>query len=396
MQFKIKTLAVNGHVLEEIVEGKGVAEVRAALLVAGRVVISVRPAWTGLRFRKGGKSREIQLIFCDQLKTLLLAGISIPESLQALRDSERDALFRAVLSDTMACVEMGQPLSQALAEHPEYFPSVLVSMLSSAEKTGALADALARYGNFQRQFDEFRNNLWAAATYPLMLLGAGGCVVLFLLFYVVPRFSLVYRDMHGPLPWTARMLLAWGDFADGRAGLLLITAVLMLGFLAGLLSRPEFRARFTARLEKLPWVGALFREIQLAHYFHGLSLLLNAGIPLSRSLELSRDLLSRGMRSASDAVSQSVVQGGRLSVGLERHGLVTPVALRLIQAGERSGQLGEMLSEAAAFHDRRILHTTTLLSRVAGPLLMALMGLLIGGIVVLLYMPIFQLADGLG
>lgn len=396
MRFRIKALSSDGGISSETQDGTTADEVRERLLASGRVVLSIRPVWSTQRLKTRSNTRETQLIFCDQLKTLLGAGISVPESLQALRDSERDPRFRAVLSDVIAGIETGQPLSAALSGHPEFFPNVLLSMLRSAEKTGALGEALARYSNFQRQFETFRDNLWAAATYPLILLGAGGCVVLFLMLYVVPRFSLVYRDMHGPLPWSARMLLAWGDFADGRAGMLLMLfmVTLTLGIVA--LYRPSSRQALLARLEKLPRLGTLFREIQLSHYFHSLSLLLSAGIPLARALELSRDLLYTRMRQDSDAVSAAVNQGMRLSSSLECNALATPVSLRLIQAGERSGQLSDMLGQAAAFHDRRILQTTTMLARIAGPLLMAVMGLLIGGIVVLLYMPIFQLADGLG
>lgn len=396
MHFRVIILAADGGRVPEIHDGTSADELRERLSAAGRVVLSVRALRPWSVSERPRAPRERQRVFCEQLQALLGAGIPVAESLPALRDSERDLRFRAVLSDLSADIGNGLSLSAALARHPLYFPPILISMLKAAERTGALAEALQRHGRFQSQTEELRANVWAAATYPLLLLGAGSCVVLFLLLYVVPRFALVYQDVQAALPWTARLLLAWGEFAHGRAGLLLLTLALAVTAIALLLRQTGLRARLLARLQRLPRLGDVLKEIQLSHYFHSLGLLLMAGIPLPRALELSRDLLSSPLQQAADRAALGVAQGMRLSNSLERNGLITPVALRLIQAGERSGQLAAMLAQAADFHDRRIQQATQMLSRIVGPVLMIVMGLLIGSIVVLLYLPIFQLAEGLG
>lgn len=395
MQFKTRILSSDGVPQGEVHEGSGEHDVRERLQASGKIVLSVRPVSTAWSWHDHRAARERQLIFCEQLQTLLAAGISVPESLLALRDGERDERFRSILSDVLSDVAAGRPLSAALANHPTVFSTVLCAMLRSAEKTGTLSDSLGRYAVFQRQFETFRENLWAAATYPLLLLGAGSCVLLFLMLYVVPRFSMVYRDMHGPVPWTAQLLLVWGDFANGRSSSILISLAALILLALLLLNQVNSRQWIGRHIEHWPLIGPLLLEIRLSHYFHSLSLLLTAGIPLARALELSCSLLAVSMQDAAIRVSIAVSQGQRLSVSLEQNDLLTPVALRLLQAGERSGQLAKMLGEAAEFHDRGILRVTTIWSRLAGPLLMALMGLLIGGIVVLLYLPIFQLADGL-
>lgn len=395
MYFKVKIVAADGVIRHEIRQGNA-DEIRQQLLNTGNTVLSLRPDWTRWSLAPRVDTGEWPLVFCDQLHTLLKAGISVPESLLALRDSERTLHFRRVLAQVLSGIETGQSLSSALAAHPAIFSGILVSMLKAAEKTGALSDALARFTRFRRQIDQFRGQLWAAATYPLMLLGAGSAVVLFLMLYVVPRFSLVYRDLHGPLPWSARLLLAWGELVSGKAvAVLILLAVAVLGCVL-ILRQPAVRQRAADQFLRLPRLGSTLREVQLAHYFHSLGLLLTAGIPLPQALTLSQDLLSPALRHAALQVGTLVNQGERLSLALERQQLVTPVALRLIQAGERSGSLGEMLVQAAEFHDRQVLRAAAMFSGIIGPLLMAVMGLLIGGIVVLLYMPIFQLADGLG
>lgn len=395
MQFKTRTLSSDGTPQDEVHEGPGEYDVRERLQASGKIVLSVRPVSAGWGWHDHRAARERQLIFCEQLQTLLAAGISVPESVLALRDGERDERFRNILTAVLSDIVAGRPLSAALENHPTVFSFVLCAMLRSAEKTGSLSDSLGRYAAFQRQFETFRENLWAAATYPLLLLGAGSCVLLFLMLYVVPRFSMVYKDMHGPVPWTAQLLLAWGDFANGRAISILVCVSAMILLVLLLLNQPNSRQWIGQRIDQWPLIGPLLLEIRLAHYFHSLSLLLTAGIPLSRALELSCSLLALSMQDSARRVSLAVSQGQRLSISLEQNDLLTPVALRLLQAGERSGQLAKMLGEAAEFHDRGVLRATTIWSRLAGPVLMALMGLLIGGIVVLLYLPIFQLADGL-
>jgi len=397
MRYRVRSLGADGSVVTRLQEATGLAELRASLAAEGTAVLSVRPHWADravLRVSRPGHDRH--LVFCDQLQTLLAAGISVPESLAALAASETEPQFRQVIGQLLAVVATGQSLSLALAAQPAHFPAILQSMLRAAERTGNLAEALERYGNYRRQLGELRDKLWAAATYPLLLLGAGGAVILFLMLYVVPRFAVVYRDVLGPLPWAARLLLAWGEFAGGRAALLLGALALIPLAVWLIWRRSAWRLALLRALAGLPGVGSLLHEIQLSHYFHSLGLLLAAGLPLARCLDLSRDILAENLRPAAGAVAASVREGRRLSAALEENALVTPVALRLIQAGERSGQLGELLGKAAAFHDRRVLHASEMLARFAGPLLMAAMGLLIGGIVVLLYMPIFQLAEGLG
>lgn len=396
MQYLVKILLPSGRIAEEQQTGKSREAIHARVSAAGATVLSIRPDLAGFLKKRHKARGENQLVFCDQLQTLLSAGISLPESLLALRDSERDQTFRPALAAVLSELETGRSFSDALATQSDFFSGILLSMVRAAEKTGSLADALGRYARFQRQADEFRNALWTAATYPLMLLGAGGTVILFLMLYVVPRFATVYNDIHGTLPWSARLLLTWGEFAEGRGTLILVVFLAFMTLTVGLAFRRETRQRLFEWLLKLPHVGIFLKEIQLAHYFHSLGLLLTAGIPLIQALDLSRGLLAESLRSAADGVHKMVREGGRLSAGLDMHQLTSPVALRLIQAGERSGQLGAMLKQAAEFHDQRIVRTTGLIARLIGPALMLLMGLVIGGIVVLLYMPIFQLAEGLG
>jgi len=391
MRFQLRALRPDGSlaILDLEAADEGAARLQAS--AAGLEPIALR------RRRLARAPARLDLpIFCDQTLTLLAAGISLRDAMETLAAQETRADIGALLAAIAQGLRQGQALSQTLAAQPSHFPPLLVAMLRAAERSSALEDALGRYATFHRQVDALRSQLLAALAYPAMLLGAGSLVILFLLFHVVPRFAQIYNDMHGPLPWAAQLLLAWGSFVHDHG-------VLALGLIGGLgcalvapIAHAPWRQRLLAQATRLPRLGAWLRLVDLARAYRSLGLLLRAGIPLPAAMDLVADLLPATARQQLADAQAEVRQGRRLSHALAGHGLATPVASRLVQAGERSGQLGEMLEQAAAFHDGEIARATELASKLLGPVLMLLMGMFIGGVVILLYLPIFQLAEGLG
>lgn len=391
MRFQLRALRPDGSLAILDLEAADEDAARLQASAAGLEPIALR------RRRLARPPARLDLpLFCDQTLTLLAAGISLRDAMETLAAQETRADIGALLAAIAQGLRQGQALSQTLAAQPSHFPPLLVAMLRAAERSSALEDALGRYANFHRQVDALRSQLLAALAYPAMLLGAGSLVILFLLFHVVPRFAQIYNDMHGPLPWAAQLLLVWGSFVHDHG-------VLALGLIGGLgsalvapIAHAPWRQRLLAHAARLPRLGAWLRLVDLARAYRSLGLLLRAGIPLPAAMDLVADLLPATARQQLAAAQAEVRQGRRLSQALADHGLATPVASRLVQAGERSGQLGEMLEQAAAFHDDEIARATELASKLLGPVLMLLMGLFIGGVVILLYLPIFQLAEGLG
>jgi general secretion pathway protein F len=270
-----------------------------------------------------------------------------------------------------------------------------VGVIQAAEGTSDLPLALARFLEYETRVQSVRHKVTSAAIYPAILLVVGMAVSLFLLGYVVPRFSAVYQGSGRSLPWASEVLMNWGQFAGQHA------AQMLIGFGTGTAAMVWWLRRVVAQggwwrlIRLLPGAQAKLHILQLSRLYLTLGMLLEGGIPVQHALRLCSAVVDTGARAQLDAVRGDVEAGQTLSDALLRHGLSTPVALRLLRVGEQSGQLGLMLSRTAAFYDEETTRWVERFSKAFEPVLMAAIGLVIGLIVILLYMPIFDLAGSL-
>jgi general secretion pathway protein F len=245
------------------------------------------------------------------------------------------------------------------------------------------------------QFDTLRKKLISASIYPVMLLGVGGLVTLFLLGYVVPRFSVVYESSGRDLPWLSALLLTFGKwvYVHWWQGLIFLGSLTVL--MVWSVSQPTFRAWVFQQILRFPVLAEQVVSFRLARFYRAVSLLLSSGIPLTRALEMVSGLLNPTQQVALARSRSAIEEGQLLSVALVENGLSTPVAESLIKVGERSGQLAVMLERTAEFADEEFSRWIDWFSRLLEPLLMAIIGLVIGTVVVLMYLPIFELAGSL-
>lgn len=335
------------------------------------------------------------ILFSQELLALLDAGLNLTEALSTLHAKERVASVRAVLADVLTALREGRTLSDVLALQPQHFTEVYVATVRASERTGDLPQALARYIAYQMQFETLRKKLSAAAIYPAMLLTVGAFVTLFLLGYVVPRFSVVYESSGREIPWMSALLLAFGKQiynhwqvalgGIGAAGAMLVWA----------LSRPAGRAWLVAQILRLPWLAQRASQFRLARFYRAVSLLLASGISLPRAMGMVGGLLGPDQQAALTQCRQAVEQGHSLSKALVDANLASEVAESLVKVGERSGQMAEMLERSARFADDAFARWVDWASRLLEPVLMVVIGLVIGTVVVLMYMPIFDLAGSL-
>lgn len=361
----------------------------------GLQVISIGPAKVARRpfARTAAALRLMQ--FSQELLTLLEAGLHVTEALAALLAKESRTAAQSILHRLLESMRQGQNFSAALEQYPAIFPNVFVATIRASERTGDLPNSLARYIAYQLQFETVRKRLVAASIYPSLLLIVGACVSLFLLGYVVPRFSVMYDSTGHEMPWLSAKLLAFGRLVHDNgifASFALATMVLAIGVA---LSNRVFRARAFDILLRLPWLAEKSARYRSARFLRALSLLLSAGIPLARALTMVDGLLSMSQRDALALLRQRIDEGHSLSAALLSAGLGDPISDSLIKVGERSGQLALMLERAARFHDEEFGRWLDWLSRLIEPLLMIFIGSVVGGIVVLMYMPIFELAGSL-
>jgi general secretion pathway protein F len=335
------------------------------------------------------------LLFSQELLALLEAGLNLTEALATLQAKERQAKSREILSTILRGVREGKNYSDVLDTLPEYFPAVYVATVRASERTGDLPQSLRRYIAYQQQFDTLRKKLVSAAIYPVMLMIVGAFVALFLLGYVVPKFSAVYESSGRDMPWMSEVLLSFGKTIHAHGIWVLAGLAVGLGMLFLWLRHPRGRASLRDTVLRMPWLAEKALEFRLARFYRAVSLLLAAGVALPRALAMVGGMLSLPQQQALAAARLSVDQGKSLSDALQAVDLTTPVALSLIKVGERSGQLADMLERAAKFHDEDFARWVDWASRLLEPILMTVIGVVIGAIVVLMYMPIFELAGSL-
>ncbi len=361
----------------------------------GYRILSVKggSAWRFNLARRSG--RFPIMLFSQELLALLDAGLTLVEAMEALAEKEHHHDTKRVLDQIIARLYEGQTFSQALTQFPVAFPRLYVATVRASEKSGNMLDALTRYVSYQSQLEVVRKKLVSASIYPVLLMGVGGLVTLFLLAYVVPKFSHVYEDMGGELPLLSQLLMRWGKLLEAHGATVLAGCLAVLATLGYLASRPAFRLWLGNKLWQIPAVGERMRLYQLARFYRTLGMLLSGGMPAVVAMDMASGLLTPSLCGNLRQAAQWVREGRSLSESMEAHQLTTPVALRMLRVGERTGNMGAMMERIASFYDEEMARWVDWFTRLFEPILMALIGVVIGGIVVLMYMPIFELAGSI-
>lgn len=390
MQFDVRTLSADMVIAHLLVDGRDEADARRQVEARGLFVSAIAPVRGTLRTRRG-KGLSL-VLFSQELLALLTAGLGIVEALEALLEKEAGPATRGVLERLLAGLREGQRFSAVLADQPELFPPLYVGIVKAAEGTSDLPRALSRFIDYQQRIDLVRGKLVSAAIYPCILLLVGGGVSLFLIGYVVPRFAEVYQGAGRNLPWLSQQMLNWGQFAGQHTALLLGAIAAVVAGVALLLRRLAGSGGLASLLGRVPGIGERVRIYELSRLYLTLGMLSEGGITIVHAIDTVQGMVSPSVRAGLQGARADVEAGLPLSTAFERNGLTTPISLRMLRVGERTGDMGPMLSQSAAFYDGEISRWIDRFTRTFEPLLMAAIGLVVGAIVVLLYMPIFDLA----
>lgn len=393
MLFEVKAALPGAGVVKVEIEADSVAAALAGVRAKGYAALAASPV-AGARKARGRKRFSL-VLFSQELLALLSAGLSLIEGLETLAEKEHASEGGRVLQGVLDSLYQGVPFSEALARQPDAFPSLFVATVRASEKTGDLGEALSRYVAYETQFDVVRKKVVSAAIYPVLLIVFGGLVILFLLSYVVPRFSMAFAESTVDLPLASRMLIQWGTLFAAHGGQFLIGVAVTVAAGVWLLTRHETRRRLAKMLWQLPGIGERMRLYHLARFYRTLGMIQRGGIPLVTALDMAGGLLSAGLKDGLERARLAVEQGLPLSRAFGESGLTTPVALRMLRVGERSGQMAEMLERIGTFYDEEIARWVDVISRLLEPILMVVIGVVIGGVVLLMYLPIFELASSI-
>jgi len=395
MQFDLKVLSPQQEINFLKLEAADAEEARLQARQQGCVVLSVkRGSALEMPLKHRGSSFPL-VLFSQELLSLLDAGLNLMEAMETLREKEHRDKARRVLDQVMSALYEGLSLSVALEQVSDVFPPLYVALVRTSEQTGDLAEALTRFVNYQSQVDSVRKKIISASIYPALLVLVGGMVTLFLMLYVVPKFSSIYESTQANLPWLSQWLLAWGRLLHehGTEVLILFSAVGALMVYS--LTRPFVRKQVVDGLWRIPALGERLRVYQLARFYRTLGMLLRGGIPVVTALDMVEGLLQPALRERMQLAEQDIREGMPISGAMESRGLTTPVAVRMLRVGERSGRMGEMMERIGNFYDDEIARWVDWFTRLFEPILMTGIGLIVGVIVILMYMPIFELAGSI-
>lgn len=395
MKFIVRAIQPNGALVTLDLDANDAADAKVQVRARGLTALSISGEHRRLLAIKGRAHSFDLVLFSQELLALLQAGINIVEALETLLEKEQRPYPRQILGSVVRHLQHGEPLSKAMERLPETFPPLFIATIRASERTSNLEHGLGRYIAYAEEINRVRDKVVSASIYPVLLIGAGGLVMVFLLGYVVPRFGRIYADLGNNLPFMSRVLMHWGQLVDSH-GVIMMIGLVALGF-AGYqtLAVPTFRQRALERIWRIPAVGKRLHIYQLARFYRTLGMLLRGGIPVTSALDMVSGLLKTAYQDKLVGALANVREGQALSVAFERHHLTTPVALRMLRVGERGGNMGDMMDRIADFYDTEFSRWIEGFTRLFEPLLMAVIGLVIGIVVVLMYMPIFELAGSL-
>ena len=384
--FQYRALAPNGAAIASQIEAASRDEAIAALRKAGTRPIEIaeaRPGAAAAR-RRGGKTpaRLVTNTFAE-LGVLLQAGLPLDRALAIAVENIDQPALRARLAEVLAAVREGQPLSAALAAHPDLFPGLAPAMTEAGEANGKLGEALARLAQMLEQADEQRRKIASAMTYPAALGVIALGVILLMLLFVVPQFEGLFASAPpGKLPAASRFVMGASQFV--RAQGLVILALLAGACLAAraALARPGSAEWLDRKILDVPQIGALVRNIQTVRFARSLGALIEGGVPLPDALALARrTVTNRHMSAGIGEVTDIVRQGGGLAAPLAARRVLPAMALSFIRTGEETSQLGQMLARLSTVLDRDVSARLERIIAVATPVIVVSLGVLVAAMV---------------
>ena len=398
MRFRLRVFSPHSGVRSIEVEAASIEEAAltatatATGLAADESILEV--AAVGGRMATRSRAVRFPLLpFSQEMLSLMEAGLTLVEAVDVLAEKEGDPRAARIIAAVAADVRTGLSLSRSLANQPEVFPPLYRAAIEASEKTGGVEEALRRFIGYETRFQALRTRLLGALIYPVVLLTLGGLVTLFLLGYVVPRFSAVFADRLEEMPFLSSLVVRLGMAISAHAEVLGATFLAALAAAAYLLTRRTVRATLLRWAWALPWLGERWHRFELVRLYRSLGMLLRGGVPAVAAMERVAVLMPANAQAAFQRVIDAVSEGQLISRSLMTEGFSTKVADRMLAVGEKSGRLGEMLERAADFIDEELTRTLDWAMRLMEPILMLAIGAVVGAIVMLMYLPIFELAD---
>ncbi|HEY3373847.1 MAG TPA: type II secretion system F family protein [Candidatus Aquicultor sp.] len=385
-----------GNQLSGKIEGDNATMVSAKLRQMGYIVIDLKEQGIAqkeitLPFGNRVKLKDLT-VFSRQFATMINAGLSLTRCLSVLSDQTESKALSKIIGELLKDVEQGKSLSESMAKHQAAFPPIFINMVKAGETGGALDEVLMRVAEHFEKETGIRSKIKSAMAYPMAMFSFSILITFVLITFIVPIFVNMFSTMGGSLPLPTKILLMLSNFING-AWFIIIPALFGLFYLFKLYGKTtNGRERIDSVKLVLPVLGMLTKKMAVSRFSRTLSTLMSSGVPILSALDIVAD-------SAGNAVIANTVRGARSSIKdgetiakpLSEGTVFPPMVVQMISIGEETGALDEMLGKIADFYDREVEATVDALTSIIEPLMIVVMGVLIGGIIVSLYMPMFQI-----
>jgi type IV pilus assembly protein PilC len=399
MEFRCRLGTPGGDVIEGVYVAESEARLRRDFEDKGLYVLAVqragRAAFGSFRLPKRSRisAREF-LVFNQELATLLKAGMPLVQSLDILRQRVANPLLKSVLDDIYDRVRAGSSLSEAFEAHGTLFPGIYTASLLAGEKSGSLEAVIRRYVAYVKVVSGVRRKTISALVYPAILLLLSCVVVAIIVLRVVPEFGAFYNQFGKQLPLSTRMIVAVSEFAGAYFLLMVIGVVAVVSAFWSWLRAGTNRRRFDRWTLKIPMLGSIAQKFATSQAARTLATLLGGGIPLVNAIDVaSRSIGNQFMAHELQVAAQQVREGRSLSTAMNDSGAFPDVAIKMVEVGESTGALQEMLNSLSDFYDEEIETNLARFVTLVEPALLVIMGLVIAGLLLALYMPLFNLTS---
>ncbi|OGR63295.1 MAG: pilus assembly protein PilC [Elusimicrobia bacterium GWB2_63_22] len=396
MQFAYKAKESGGKVTEGVIEAADQKAAMARLRDQKLSVLEIKPGGAKKKVKGKVASKDI-VIFSRQLSTLVNAGVPIVQGLSILGEQAESPAFQAVIAAIRTDIEAGLSIADAMKKHPAVFTELYVAMVRAGEVGGILDTILERLSGFLESSEALKGKVQSALMYPTVVFSAAGFITVFLIVFVIPIFKDIFGSFGAELPILTRFIIFLSDFL--RAYILFVIPPVVLGgwLLKKWMKTEKGQEKVDALALKLPIVGILLKKVAIARFSRTLGTLIKSGVPILQGLEtVAKTAGNKVIEKAIASSRDSIKEGGRISDPLKKANIFPPMVIQMISVGEETGGLDNMLNKIADFYDTEVDTAVKGLTSMIEPLIMIVLGVVIGTIVIAMFMPMFSMGEMVG
>lgn len=352
-------------------------------------------------YEKKAKKKRIKLadltVFTQQLASMLNAGLPLVSALEALQEQTENPIFSIVIREVRNDISGGTSFSEAVSKFPNAFPNLFISMVEAGEASGSLADILAKVATYFESSLALMKKVKSAMTYPIAVIGLAVALVNVLLIAVIPVFAEMFADFGADLPRPTQMLIDLSEFLKSYIIFLIAGMVGVFFLIRKAVGTPKGKRFKDIFFSRLPIIGNLTKKVAISRFSRTYAILLRSGVPILRALEICGNASGNTfIEDACEEISTQVSQGGQLSDVLAENPYFPPMVKHMARAGEQTGNVDGMMNKIADFYDTEVENIVDALTSLMEPVLICVLGVIIGGIVMAMFMPIFELSSVVG